>query len=90
MIEGRLNLNNNFKKLKQKYDEISEQIRKLQKEQVKIRDLMAKECPHENLIRVESDPFLLENDLENDEVKYKCRDCFEYFTKEEVKQMNNK
>lgn len=83
-------MNNNFKNLKQRYDEINEQIRKLQKEQIKIRNLMAKECPHENLICIEPDPFLLENDLEDNEVKYKCRDCFEYFTKEEVKQMNNK
>jgi hypothetical protein len=80
-------LSNRFKILKQRYDEIGEQIRKLQKEQIEIRDLMAKECPHENLIRVKPDPFLLENDLEDDEVKYKCQDCFEYFTEEEVRRL---
>lgn len=82
-------MSNNYKNLKQRYNEIREQIRKLQMEQIKIRNLMVKECPHENLIRLEPDPFLLENDLEDDEVKYKCQDCFEYFREEEVKQMNN-
>ena len=83
-------MNDRFLELKREYDNISVEIRKLYNKQREIRDKMAKECTHENLDSVESDPLLVAMGIEDNseyEKRYKCRDCFEYVTEEEIKEM---
>lgn len=81
-------MNEEYRRLKQKYDDISKQIAILYAEQRDIRDLMEKVCPHENVIKVETDPFLVDFGIEDDEPKNKCTDCFRYFTDKELDELN--
>lgn len=76
-------MNDKYRRLKQKYDDISKQISDLYTEQRNIRDLMEQACTHENLIRLDADAFLV--DIDDEEEKFKCKDCYRYFTKEELK-----
>lgn len=78
-------MNDKYRRLKQKYDDISKQILDLHAEQRNIRDLMEQVCTHENLIKVDADPFLIDIDVEDEETKFKCVDCYRYFAKEELK-----
>ena len=78
-------LNARYRELKKQYDEISVQIRELYAKQRAIRDKMAKACTHKRLDKVEPDPFLMNIGVDEEETRYKCRDCFGYFTEEEIK-----
>lgn len=68
-------MNDTYLRLKKEYDDITKQISSLYTKQRNTRELMEQACIHNNLIEVDSDPFL--------ETKYKCKDCFRYFTQEE-------
>lgn len=77
-------MNDEYRRLKQKYDDISKQISSLYQEQSRVRDLMEKACTHENLIKVDPEPFFDLIDIEDKETKFKCTDCYRYFTNEEL------
>ena len=70
-------MNTEYHQLKKEYDAITETILELYQKQGEIRNLMEKACTHERLVEVESDPF-------EDETKFKCKDCYRYFSKEEI------
>lgn len=83
-------MNNEYRRLKQKYDDISKQISNLHKEQSHIRNLMEEVCTHENLIKVDPEPFFDLIDVVDEETKFKCNDCYRYFSKEEIDLMKTK
>lgn len=72
-------MNLDYQGYKAWYDELGHEISKLQERRREVRDLMEKVCPHENVAAIESDPFLVAIEVEDDETKYKCQDCFAYF-----------
>ena len=72
-------MNTEYHRLKKEYDEITQTILDLYQKQGEIRDLMEKACTHERLVEVQPDPF-------EEETKFKCKDCYCYFTKEEIGQ----
>lgn len=78
-------MNAEYKRLKQTYDDLGDQISKLHEEQGRIRELMEQACTHEHLYKVESNPFLADMDLEEEETKYKCLDCYQYFLENELR-----
>lgn len=82
-------MNETYRTLKQKYDDINKQILDLHKEQRKIRNLMEQACTHKNLIKVENDGFMTSFEIEEEEEKFKCKDCYRYFSKEQVEEINN-
>jgi hypothetical protein len=77
-------LNDKYRRLKQKYDDISKRISDLHAEQRNIRELMEQACTHENLLKVDAEPFLVDIYVEDEEAKFKCADCYRYFAKGEL------
>lgn len=73
-------MNEQYRKLKKKYDELDEQILAMHMEKQRIRDLMEEVCTHEDTHEVDPDPYSYD-----DEPKHKCRDCYRYFTESELK-----
>jgi hypothetical protein len=74
---------------RKRYDEIGEKIKELYAEQHKMRELMEKHCNHSNLQLVEHDPLEIELGIvDEDEVQYKCQDCWRYFSLKEAKELN--
>lgn len=72
-----------YEALKKEYDAIGDEIRKLHQQQNQIQKEMSKACPHppEALIKVDNEgPFGLD-EWDEEEEKYKCTQCFRYFTK---------
>ena len=54
-----------------------------------MRELMEKHCNHSNLQLVEHDPLEIELEIvDEDEVQYKCQDCWRYFSLKEAKELN--
>lgn len=78
-------MDNQFQILKQQYNEIGSQIKELRKKQRSIREKMSEVCSHENPIKLDSD-FILSG-IDETDLKYKCQDCFEYFTEEELREL---
>ncbi|WP_121616618.1 hypothetical protein [Virgibacillus halodenitrificans] len=76
-------MNEKYRRLKQKYNDIDKQISNLHAEQREIRNLMEQVCTHENVIKMDIDPFL--HIKVEEETKYKCTDCYRYFTEDELK-----
>lgn len=77
-------MNEEYNRLKKQYDLIGQQISNLHDKQNKIRDLMEAACTHVNLQQIEPDEFLVGIDVENEEVTYKCKDCYCYISEEEL------
>ncbi|MFY0516275.1 hypothetical protein ACOMCU_00395 [Lysinibacillus sp. UGB7] len=80
-------MNEEYKRLKAEYDQVGREISALHDRQNELRDLMEEACTHSDLLKIEPDSYLVGIGVEDDEVKYKCKDCYRYFTKEEVEVM---
>jgi hypothetical protein len=68
--------------LKEKYDILAKNIAAMHTEQNLILGLIQKVCSHENFTKLMQ--FTLFDEDEDDEVKYKCNDCYCYFTESEL------
>lgn len=72
-------MNEEYQKFKAQYDEITVQISNLYGEQGKLLELMRETCTHVNRTPVYPNDFLVDMGGENDTIKYKCKDCYQYF-----------
>lgn len=80
-------MNAEYLKLKQEHDEITVEIQKLNKKQNEIRKSMREVCTHENTIKVDNGLYYDELIGIEEETKFKCTDCYRYFTKKELDQL---
>lgn len=89
-MEGKMSKSAEFIKYKKHYDEINEKIKKLCSEQAKVLKLMQEHCPHSNLILIDDhDPLEIALGIvDEDEIQYKCQDCFKYFDLKKAKELN--
>lgn len=71
-------MNATYRRLKKEYDDIEQTILNLYRKQGDIRALMEQACTHVRLVEVQPDPF-------EEETKFKCKDCYRYFTEDELK-----
>lgn len=77
-------MNDEYKQLKSEYDQVGREISALHDRQNELRDLMEKVCTHSDLLKIIPDSFLVGMGVEDDELKYKCKDCYRYFSEEEA------
>ncbi|QOY37640.1 hypothetical protein AWH56_008685 [Anaerobacillus isosaccharinicus] len=81
--------NEKYWEYRNRYNEIEKEISELYAEQRKMRDLMEHNCNHSNLELVNYSPIEVEMGIvDEDEVQYKCQDCWCYFNLKEAKEMN--
>lgn len=76
-------MNAEYKRLKKEYDEIGVEIQKLHEKQNEVHGLIQEACTHGRYSEVQ--PYYPMDFMGSDdeETKYKCKDCYRYFTKEE-------
>lgn len=77
-------MNEEYKRLKAEYDQVGREISALHDRQNTIRDLMEEACTHFDLLEIIPDSYLVSIGVEDDEIKFKCKDCYRYFTKDEA------
>lgn len=76
-----MNMNYSYEFLRRRFDTINELMRQLTDEKLYILDCLRKVCPHNNLIRIEPNPVLVELGLDDGRPTYQCLDCFTSFDK---------
>lgn len=72
-------INTEYQEFKRQYDDITTQISNLHEEQGKLLELMRESCTHVNRTPVYPNSYLVGVGAEDDTIKYKCKDCYQYF-----------
>lgn len=78
-------MNRTFAECRNEYEEISLKIQELYAKQRVLQKEMQNTCPHERVVKVNVESFLTDSNIEKHTERYRCRDCFCYFTDNPLK-----